>query len=311
MTKTLRKLFIKYRQRCYLDIHNLNSVFLAGSGRSGTTWVEDIINHNNSYRIMFEPFHVEKNPTLKGWSLRQYIDPQDKDKNIQSIIEQNLSGNIRNDWIDRFNKKLFAKKRLIKDIRANLFLKWINNNFPTIPIIFLMRHPCAVTHSRMKIGWLDHLDEYLSQNKLIADYLSPFIDQICNAKDPFERNIYMWCIENYIPLKQFKKGEILVLFYENICSFPERETERIFSYLNNELDKKKMALSIQKPSSVCHHDSAIFSGKNLTSSWRNKITNEQLTRAIEICSLFGLDQIYAYDNHPLVDENDVLELIYP
>jgi len=27
----------------------------------------------------------------------------------------------------------------------------------------------------------------------------------------------MWCIENYIPLKQFKRNEILVLFYEDLC----------------------------------------------------------------------------------------------
>jgi hypothetical protein len=32
-----------------------------------------------------------------------------------------------------------------------------------------------------------------------------------------------WCIENYVPLKQFKRGEIHLAFYESFCERPESE----------------------------------------------------------------------------------------
>ena len=46
-----RKLFID------LSRDYRRSVYLAGDGRSGTTWISEIINCDNRYRYMFEPFH--------------------------------------------------------------------------------------------------------------------------------------------------------------------------------------------------------------------------------------------------------------
>ncbi len=36
------------------------TVFVSGVGRSGTTWVANIINYANDYRFMFEPFHPQR-----------------------------------------------------------------------------------------------------------------------------------------------------------------------------------------------------------------------------------------------------------
>ena len=44
----------------YVDLEkgdHRSSVFLAGSGRSGTTWLSEIINHRRGYRYVFEPFN--------------------------------------------------------------------------------------------------------------------------------------------------------------------------------------------------------------------------------------------------------------
>ena len=35
------------------------TVLLAGTGRSGTTWAANIINYANTYRFMFEPFYPQ------------------------------------------------------------------------------------------------------------------------------------------------------------------------------------------------------------------------------------------------------------
>lgn len=59
MIKLVRKIF----SRLFffeLDHRDENSVFLAGFGRSGTTWIFDIINYKNEYRYTFELFHPLK-----------------------------------------------------------------------------------------------------------------------------------------------------------------------------------------------------------------------------------------------------------
>ena len=137
----------------YLDGEDYRqSILLAGTGRSGTTWVQECINRDNSYRVMFEPFHPLKIPLLKDWSMGQYIPEHNLEEKFLIPTKTILSGGIRHPWIDNFNRKHFVRKRLIKEIRAHLFLKWIKVNFPEIPIIFLLRHPCAVANSMRQLG---------------------------------------------------------------------------------------------------------------------------------------------------------------
>ena len=47
--------------------------------------------------------------------------------------------------------------------------------------------------------------------------------------------------------------------------------------------------------------SKIISGGSLLDKWRRNITDDQVTRACEILSLFGLDRIYGAESLPDVD----------
>ena len=41
----------------YMNKNYKEVIWLIGDVRSGTTWVSNLINHENKYRTMFEPFH--------------------------------------------------------------------------------------------------------------------------------------------------------------------------------------------------------------------------------------------------------------
>jgi Sulfotransferase domain len=198
---------------------------------------------------------------------------------------------------------VFLQKRLIKDVRANLMLKWIHTNFPGIPIILLFRHPCAVACSRIKQNWSTNLEAFLTQKDLMEDYLNPFKTEIEKTHDIFEKEIFSWCIENYVPLRQFKRGEIYLAFYEKYCEDPNREAERIFSYLGKKPDNVAF-VNLRSPSATSRAYSAILSGGSLIDSWRNYITKKQLQRAIEILKLFGLDSIYTDESIPHIECTD-------
>jgi len=305
-TSGMESLVDKIRRKIYtyffIDINGdyKSSIFVAGTGRSGTTFVANTINYNNEYRLIFEPFLPYKVKICRNFRYRQYLRPENKDKVFIEPAKAILSGRFRNSLIDSQNKKCICKKRLIKDIRANHLLKWIHSNFPGVPIILLLRHPCAVAVSKLKLNWNTHIELFLAQEEIMEDFLMPFRNQIQTAYSLFEKHIFLWCIENYVPLKQFKKGEIHIAFYENFCMKPMEEIRRLFCFLGKDFDKK-IFVSLRKPSSSTRKDSAIEIGDSLINSWKKNISYDQKQRAIEILNLFGLDRIYSHDSMPKID----------
>ena len=263
------------------------------------------MNFDNSFRVMFEPFHSLKIDSIREWNYRQYIRSDNRDDKFLRPAQAILSGRIKHTWVDRFNRKVVARRRLIKDIRANLLLKWIKCTFPEIPIILLLRHPCAVANSKLKLGWDTHLNDFLIQEELMEDFLNPFKNEIEDVKDIFDKYIFMWCIENYVPLRQFNDGEILIVFYENLCDNAPKQVEDILSFIGVEFSSKVLKV-VAKPSALSQKDSAIRSGGDLVDSWRTNISNQQIKRAVEILELFGLQTIYGEGDRPLLSGKEVL-----
>ncbi len=282
-----------------VDLDYRNSVFLAGTGRSGTTWVEEIIDYNHEYRIIFEPFYPQKVGTCQHFRYKQYLRPENNDEIYLAPAREIISGKIRNSWTDRYNKRLIYRKRLIKDIRANLMLKWLHVHFPAMPIIFLFRHPLAVANSRgHKPKWDPSLEHFLTQPELMEDFLEPFRKEIESASTTFEKHIFLWAIENYVPLKQFSSQDhIYITFYENLCIDPESEIRRLFSFLGREFNEQVLN-RIHKPSAQIRKGSAILTGEDLISGWKRYISKSEQERAMEILQLFGLDKIYTTELIP-------------
>lgn len=304
--RLLHRALHEVQKRCFIDLGDYRrTVLLAGTGRSGTTWVEDVVNFDNSFRPMFEPFHSREIGLIKHWRYRQYLRQDDVGERYLGPATTILSGKIRHPWIDRHNRRFVARARLIKDVRITLLLKWIKRHFPEIPQLLLLRHPCAVAHSKLKLKWDTHLDVFLDQPDLVTDFLSPFVDLIRRAQEPFDRHILMWCVENYVPLRQFARGEILVVFYENLCVDPAPEIRRIMSFLGRPYSASTLD-ALPRPSTLSRPDSPIRTGEDLVTSWRGDVSASQIASARELCGAFGLDALYGDQSVPQVRGDDVL-----
>jgi len=296
----------------HFDLHEYRkSIFIAGSARSGTTWLQDIVNFNNDYRILFEPFDPKKVDLVKKWKDFQYLRADENDPKFLEPMKKILKGQINDSWVNSYNKRLFSQRRIIKAIYANLFLFWMKNHFPEVPILLILRHPCAVANSKINIVGknfrydINPINSYLTQHELMEDYFLPYEEQIRSAKTVFETFIFMWCIENLVPITQFQKGEIFVAFYENICVNPESEIKNIFSFINKPYSSDVMN-KVNTPGVMSREKSAINQGTNLIKSWRKNITDDQIKKAVEILNLFGLDIIYNDTDMPLLDGNELL-----
>ena len=291
----------QFLQRCFYEVnHDIrNTTLLAGLGRSGTTWLSDLLNYRNEYRYIFEPFHswmVESaQPLIGNWYLR----PESASGPIQELLLSILAGQVRTAWTDRLNRRFICKRRLIKTIRANLWLRWIYINYPAIPIILIIRHPIAVAASRMRLKdgweWKPEPSELLRQKELFDDFLHLYENIISGTNDIFEQHILSWCIAHHVPLSQFGPGEIRIVFYENLYSNPEFELKRIFEYLSKNWDSEITNL-VTQPSKLSRP--ITNAAENPVNNWTQLIEKSQIRKAREIISSFQLDHLYGGDLVP-------------
>lgn len=276
------------------------SILVAGTARSGTTWLGDMIAAQIPCRILFEPFNPDLVPEYRGFNYFQYMRPGQENTAFFNFARRIFTGEIRNRWIDRQNEQIFPKYRLIKEIRANLSLKWLHEKFPQVPIIFIIRHPCAVALSRMSLGWATDRDisHFLAQPDLVEDYLGDYLDLIGSANTPEEKHAIIWCISNFVPLKQANPGELRIVYYENLCTQPEVELANIFEFIHHRYKPMNLR-KFTVPSLTAKTTSAVVSGSDRVTQWKRKLNPTQINNILRVVNLFDLDYLYGDSHLPL------------
>lgn len=261
--------------------------FLASSGRSGSTWIQEVLSKTGNYRILFEPFHSHKIELLSEWEYRQFINRNDSGNEFIDAARTIIQGDIRHPWIDQDNVSFFPKKRFIKEIRANLHIAWLKTHFPAIRLIFLMRHPFAVARSRMRVGWGADLDLFLLQNNLVKSHFINDFDFLKSIETEFGKQLAFWSIENIVPLRELSEGDAYAIAYEDIKDDPMNELNRISSNLG--ISTQKLDLnSIMKPSRT-----------SWTNSKATTVLDSDIEEGYRILEHFGLDSIYGKDERRL------------
>lgn len=273
-----------------------DTVLLASMGRSGSTFLSNVINYDNRYRVMFEPFRYDKVDIVKEFVYPLYLRPDDNRLKYFDPAQRIISGRVHSDWVNRENTKIFPTARLIKDIRANFFLKWIQTNFPEIKILLLLRHPCAVVASWVAAGFGDGQrarKRLLENDQFVSDTDAHLLAEYMNAATDFERLIFFWCFSYHVPFRQFECGDVCLVFYENLIANSEQEVSRLFKFLGYAYSESEVQRSLSKPSSTTDKNESFYDKEVLRlDRWRDNFSKEQASRAFEILELFGMDAVY-------------------
>jgi hypothetical protein len=305
--KLRRRLVRAVYSRLYRDNHRdtRNCMLVAGMGRSGTTWLAEIVASQVPCRIMFEPFNPTTIRAFRRFHYFHYMRPSEEDNQLQSYCQTIFTGAIRHPWIDSEVAQLRPNCRLVKEVRANLFLKWIRDRFPEIPLVFVLRHPCAVAVSRMQLGWTPDpdLEPFLSQPNLVSDFLAEKLDIICRATTDEEKHAIVWCISNLVPLRQFTGGALDVIFYERMCLEPEVQLPRLFRIVGQTY-RESAFVKAGEPSRTVTRSSAVLTGKDRVAQWKNLLSHAQIRNILRVVESFGLDYLYGDSPEPLVAECD-------
>jgi hypothetical protein len=273
------------------------TAMVVGSGRSGTTWIAEVIDSQVPCRLMFEPFNPHRVPECSRFEYFQYMRPGEENADLLAFCRALVRGDLRGRWIDGKLARLRPRLRLIKDIRPTPMLRWLIDRFADLPVVYVLRHPCAVVASRLRLDWETDADieRFLRQPTLVADHLGPFLPAIERARTPEEKHAVVWCLSNLVPLRQCAGSRWLLLYYEELQQQPETEIPKIFEALDAEFDRSVFT-ALRRPSRTTRAGPRQASGAD---AWRRMLTPAQADNVLAVVDAFGLGHIYGESVMPL------------
>lgn len=281
------------------------TIFLAGSGHSGTTWLANLINHRHDHCFLFEPLNHKQVGGIEMFGPRQYLRPGRDYPEHRAVFERIFRGQVDSEWVNRFNRAPDSPRRLVKEIRANLMLGWLRQAFPRLKLVFILRHPLAVTVSRLEQNWRPGVEMVFGEQELYADILSPMRELLAGEMHPWERQLLLWCVENFVALYTLKGRDVHVLHYEHLVTEPERELRRLFAYLGRPFDEGIRA-EISRPSHTSSAVSSVHTGQDKLARYKTRLAPDVIDHSLKILHLFSLDQVYGPDPLPLIEDPALL-----
>jgi hypothetical protein len=278
-----------------------SKLWIIGDGRSGTTWVSNLINHDRYFREVFEPFHPRYIPSMRFLSSHYYARPGSEKKRLHNASRHVFSGSLWHPRTDSDNAIGLYDGLLVKDIFANLFAYWVKDNFSDIKIVLLIRNPFAVALSKYvkrDWDWVTDPMTLFNQADLRKDYLEEYGDIIMGigkTDSYILKQILIWSIIHFVPFRQFNSDQICTVFYENIYKDPAAEISRLSSCLGRNFDELSEQV-IRKPSKVAGFN--IQNGRSPITSWMNDLPASIIDQGLKILEKFHLVDLYDQTSMP-------------
>jgi hypothetical protein len=153
----------------------------------------------------------------------------------------------------------------------------------------------------MELAWStdQDIDPFLSQPKLVDDFLADKIKVIRRARTAEEKHAIVWCVSNLVPIKQFQPHQLHTVFYENLCMQLEQEVPKMFRAIGHKYTDMVFA-SARRPSSTTTLASATVNSEDRVVRWKRELSPVQISNILSIVEDFELGYIYGGSVTPLV-----------
>jgi hypothetical protein len=134
-----------------------NALIVAGSGRSGTTWIAEVLRDALKAMLVFEPLNGREIPEASrvGFAGAPYPRRALTHEQI-SFMKAACSGGIGGRWTTSrttWTSILHKRRVVVKCIRANQCLEELVTRVGTRPALAVTRDPAAVVESTLRLGW--------------------------------------------------------------------------------------------------------------------------------------------------------------
>lgn len=281
-----------------------HTIWVIGDGRSGTTWLADIINWRKTYREMFEPFHPRFVGTMRSLEPFQYVRPACASESFLQLASSVFTGRLREERVDSQNTAQLYSGLLVKDIFAHLFAAAVAREFPHIKLVVIVRNPFEVALSKLRLRhwwWVEDPRTFLRQGELLADFLHPFETTIRECPDDFvTRQLMIWAVIHYVLFEQIKDIRAHVISYEALRDSPESQIGALLQFLQPNQLAPSVPAEMLRASEKRSRATARPPGADC-GDWRTKLSSAQMAAGAAILSRFGLSSAYDLDGTPSLD----------
>lgn len=275
----------------------MSAVIVAGSGRSGTTWVAEMLAAMGASRIVFEPFH-SRVPIGKLFAFR-YFRAGDDCPPLAAFWDLCLQGKVASKWVHHIQRGRPnpGPGTVVKAIRANLMLAWVRELYPAVPVVYLVRDPRAVVASQVRRQWKPQvaLASILQQPTLLGDHLTPeLLDRVRSFDNDATGQAVLWSIENRVVARQATQAGIRVLAYEDLLDGPESALPVLAAAAG--FDEWQAAVpSFYKPSKTAYWEGGPQSTMARLNRWKVDLCGKDIRRITETVTAFGLEDLMRED----------------
>ncbi len=282
-------------ERAYFAFHPrpTTPIFVAGSERSGTTWLADLLTGAGVQQI-YEPFSPHANASAL-WHLgvghrraarwtRVYRRAEDDDPAAAEFVGRVFGGRHRNYWTNTNTTAFFPRRYLVKAVNANLMLGFIARHTDA-RLVFISRHPCAVVASRMRgFGGVPREPDFarlLAQPALVAEY--PQLREVPpTLVDGWAAE---WALEQAVARAQLAAVEHLWVQYEALLRDPLGTLTPVFEWLDEPMPPDFEArVGRASHSSVKRYKSV----EARLIAWRDELPSAEQRRVLAWAGRFGV-----------------------
>jgi hypothetical protein len=298
------------------------AILLASVGRSGTTWLGNILATLNGYKMLNEPLRPEDPSRHNGrYRHRPYVEEDGSEPHLKEELENAFTGQVTRSykWDFRSDGRLGMlfehtrnRKVVVKSTRCLRILPWIHHTFNLKGTVILIRHPCAVISSMLKRGgWgYDQLQEdgVSSFDQAVAgqaptslvDRVRPYIDK---ATTNAEILAHMWALDYHVSLNHHKAtdGEFSHLVsYEHLLTEGQRCIRDLCAFLGEEPNEDMLA-QLNRPSRTASNQLSTEDTTRQLRKWRDQLDEKTVERVLSVVHTYDID-MYGPDPMPALQE---------
>ena len=282
-----------------------DTVFLTGSRRSGTTWLGDTLLAGDKFCIVFEPIMaaMRQKKLPSGW--RWFVGENDNWPVGTRYFEGMLTGTSI-DWHALIHNSPSTIRRskalLVKSVYGNRYVPWLSNRIQARRYVVVVRHPCAYVNSFLRMG-IDTSARSIDQEPHLAQYVDAVLPGLSSKlkswKSQEEIRAVEWAIDQHAVLGSQHQRKWSLVSYEKLIVDGKNELHRLFGELNLQVSEEVVAKFGQ--ASFTTFASSIRNDRHastdeLLGGWRRHMSNDQISRVLEIVSEFGIN---GYSHEPL------------
>ena len=269
--------------------------------RSGSSWVGSVLSLAANSAYLREPL-TQSYMYKHGTRSRSFFEIDHQDIPLAYIEAADFSFH----GIPRFSSNIVVnpsqwslRKRvdshlIIKEVNPFL-MSWFIKEFRP-KIIYLLRHPAAVSNSFYKKGWLGEQFRSRLLGRTIAEY-SLDIRPPGTFWSDFGKLQAIVLIRSLASLRDYK--DHTVVLYEDLCTNPLQEFGRLFNYCGLSLDDflQENILSYSNPAlgTIIQSQNTFRYSIEMVNKWRDEVSRENQCQVKE--SYLDTDPRYYGSSH--------------